>query len=147
MAYVDLNPVRAKLAVTPEKSEYASVRKRIHAALHGQIQPIELLPFVGDYRQDPPKGLAFSLGDYLELLDWTGRAIREDKAGHNDAALLPILQRLGLDGRAWRELRQSFEKLFHSLVGRPDRVEAVVAARSQHWVHAIGNCRRYFSPG
>ena len=128
-------------------SKYTSVHKRIHAALQEQTQPVELLPFVGDHRQDSPKGLAFSLGDYLELLDWTGRAIREDKAGHIDATQLPILQRLGLEGHAWQELSQSFENLFHSLVGQPDRVEALVEARSQRWVQGIGNCRRYFSPG
>jgi len=147
MAYVDLNPVRAKQTTAPENSEYTSVRKRIHAALHKQTQPIELLPFVGNHLADSPKGLAFSLEDYLELLDCTGRAIREDKAGHIDASHLPILQRLGLEGHAWQELSQSFEKLFHSLVGHPDRVETVVEARSQHWVQGIGNCRRYFSPG
>ena len=147
MAYVDLNPVRAKLAPTPEQSKYTSVRKRIHAALQEQAQPAELLPFVGDHRQDPPKGLAFFQGDYLELLDWTGRAIREDKAGHIDATQLPILQRLGLEGRAWLELSRAFENLFHSLAGRPYRVEAAVEAREQRWVQGIGNCRRYFSPG
>ena len=52
---------------------------------------------MGNHRQDSPKGLAFSLEDYLELMDWTGRAIREDKAGHIDATYLPILQRLGLE--------------------------------------------------
>ena len=147
MAYVDLNPVRAKLAETPEKSKYTSVRKRIRIALKEQTQPVELLPFVGNHRQDSPKGIPFAFSDYLALLDWTGRAIREDKAGHIDAAQLPILQRLGLDGRAWQDLSQSFESLFHSLVGRPDKVEAVVEARAQHWAKGIGNCRRYFSPG
>ncbi|WP_456446865.1 transposase [Thiolapillus sp.] len=147
MAYVDLNPVRAKLATTPESSKYTSVRKRVLAALHKQTQPVELLPFVGNHRQDSPKGLSFSLEDYLELMDWTGRAIREDKAGYIDAAQLPILQRLGLEGRSWQELTRSFERLFHSLVGRPDRMEVVVETRAQRWVQGIGNCRRYFSPG
>ncbi len=147
MAYVDLNPVRAKLAETPEKSKHTSVRKRIRTALQEKPQPVELLPFVGNHRKDSPKGIPFAFTDYLELLDWTGRAIREDKAGHIDAAQLPILQRLGLDGRAWQDLSQSFESLFHSLVGRPDKVEAVVEARAQHWAKGIGNCRRYFSPG
>ncbi len=54
---------------------------------------------------------------------------------------------MSLDGRAWQKLSQSFERLFHSLVGRPEKVEAVVEAREQHWVQGIGNCRRYFSPG
>ena len=147
MAYVDLNPVRAKLATSPEKSKYTSVRKRVRTALKEQTQPVELLPFVGSQQQDSSKGIPFAFADYLELLDWTGRAIRDDKAGYMDAAQLPILQRLGLEARSWQELSQSFESLFHSLVGRPEKVEVVVEARAQHWAQGIGNCRRYFSPG
>jgi len=28
-----------------------------------------------------PEGLPFHLADYLELVNWTGRAVREDKRG------------------------------------------------------------------
>ena len=147
MTYVDLNPVRAKQATTPENSEYTSIRKRIHDFIQKQDQPAKLMPFVGNQRQDSPKGIAFALEDYLELADWTGRAIREDKAGHIEAAHAPILQRLGMETQAWLTLTQSFEKLFHSLVGHPERLETIVAARSQRWVQGIAHCRQYFSPG
>ncbi len=33
MAYVDLNPVRAKMTKTPEQSDYTSVRERIRQQL------------------------------------------------------------------------------------------------------------------
>jgi hypothetical protein len=42
-----------------------------------------LLPLVGNPRQDMPKGIAFSLKDYCELVDITGMIIRQVKAGHN----------------------------------------------------------------
>jgi hypothetical protein len=79
MAYVDLNPIRAKTDTTPETSKHTSIKQRIHSLIKGE-QPKNLMRFVGNPRQDIPKGMAYSLIDYRELVDCTGRCIREDKA-------------------------------------------------------------------
>jgi hypothetical protein len=68
MAYVDLNPIRARIAKTPEQSEHTSIKRRIEQALKTQ-QPKTLLAFAGNPRKDMPKGLPFQLTDYLELVD------------------------------------------------------------------------------
>ena len=81
MAYVDLNPIRAKMATTPETSKHTSIQNRIQALIKGE-QPKNLMHFVGNHRQNMPKGIAYSLIDYCELVDCTGRCIREDKAGY-----------------------------------------------------------------
>ncbi|MFT7431632.1 MAG: hypothetical protein ACI971_002098 [Colwellia sp.] len=75
MAYVDLNPIRANIAPTPEESNYTSIQQRISYAKTGE-QPKQLQPFVGNPRLDMPKGLPFELLDYLALVDITGRCIR-----------------------------------------------------------------------
>jgi len=54
-----------------------------------------LFRLVGNERQDRPEGIAFAFQDYLELVGWTGRAIREDKRGHIPSHLAPIFERLG----------------------------------------------------
>ena len=96
MAYVDLNPIRAKMAQTPETSQYTSIQKRTEAIQQHKSQPHKLLPFVGNPRQDMPHGIAFSLQDYCELVDTTGRIIWAGKAGVIDSVQSPILSRLGL---------------------------------------------------
>ena len=108
MAYVDLNPIRAKIAVTPETSQHTSIQTRL-ASIKNNTAPA-LMPFVGNPREDMPKGLAFSLKDYCELVDTTGRIIRDDKAGRIDHQ--PILQRLGLSDEQWFTLTTEFEKHF-----------------------------------
>lgn len=96
MAYVDLNPVRAKLAETPEQSAHTSVRMRIQKLKQGKSTAKPLARFIGD--QKNTHQIPFRLLDYLELLDWIGRQFRNSKPGHIDESKPPILQRLSLAG-------------------------------------------------
>jgi REP element-mobilizing transposase RayT len=89
MAYVDLNPIRAAMANTPEQSDFTSVQQRIEQSGNPHLRP-----FSG--QSDDSGGIPYSLKDYLELVDWAGRAIRSDKNGYIPADTPPILSRLGL---------------------------------------------------
>ena len=88
MAYVDLNPIRAALAKTPDQSDYTSIQERV-------LNPEDcwLRPFAA---QDE-NGIAFALKDYLELVDWGGRAINPNKRGCIPTNTPPILTRLKMD--------------------------------------------------
>jgi hypothetical protein len=112
MAHVDLNPIRAKMETTPETSKHTSIKKRAQAVKIEKRQPTQLMPFVGNPRKNMPKGIAFSLKDYCELVDSTGRCICEDKAGYIDSKQSPILERLGLDSQQWLTLTTEFESIF-----------------------------------
>ena len=81
------------------------------------FQPDHLHPFVGNLRQDMPAGVIFNLVDYLELVDWTGRQIREDKVGAIPTEAKPILQRLSISPEHWVYLCTHFESRFKGLVG------------------------------
>ncbi|WHI45855.1 hypothetical protein ACJJIW_11215 [Microbulbifer sp. JMSA004] len=70
MAYVDLNPIRANMAKTPEAPDHTSVQQRIRTAISGR-QPKVLLPFIGSERLTGQKGCPSSW-HYLELVDWSG---------------------------------------------------------------------------
>ncbi|MCL1136950.1 transposase, partial [Shewanella hafniensis] len=116
MAYVDLNPIRAQLADTPEQSDHTSIQLRIRAALKGE-QPKNLLPFIGNERDNQPNGIAFLLSDYLELVDDTGRIIRSDKRGAISINSAKLLARLNIPHDNWLKLTTEFGKLFHGPVG------------------------------
>ncbi|MBJ7540000.1 transposase [Marinomonas transparens] len=117
MAYVDLNPLRAKMSKTPEDSDFTSLKKRVYFAQQ-EKQPKALFPFIGNPRLNMPEGLPFQLPDYLELVDMTGRIIREDKRGVIDASLLPILQRLNISSDNWLCIATQFGSRTGHLVGK-----------------------------
>ena len=123
MAYVDLNPIRAAMANTPEQSNHTSIKKRITKAKkayspnHPQQQVNALMPFAGNPRQNMPHGLPFKLTDYLELVDWTGRVLRDDKRGHIHHQTPPILERLNIENKHWHYMAKNFESQFKGLVG------------------------------
>ena len=118
MVYVDLNPIRAEMANTPEDSDYTSVQKRLTYAKDGK-QTKKLLRFAGMPRQIMPKGLPFELKSYLELVELTGRIMLQDKRGYIDNMNLPLLERLNISPENWLKLTTQFTRVFHGAVGRP----------------------------
>lgn len=129
MVYVDLNPVRAKMAKTPETSAYTSAHlraekaKQAHTPNHPQQQVSTLRLFAGNPRSNMADGIPFRLTDYLELLDWTGKIIRADKRGHIPVYLPPLLERLQIDPKHWLYCSTQFESRFKNLVGAKQRLK------------------------
>jgi REP element-mobilizing transposase RayT len=129
MAYVDLNPIRASIAPSPERSEHTSIKERItpslnladsiteivetHQLNHFNFPLKPLLPFEGNVMASEQHGLLISYHDYLTLVDVTGRIIRQDKRGAIALHLLPILQRLGIDPHTWLNNATGFEQIYH----------------------------------
>ena len=149
LAYVDLNPIRAGLAKTPETSAHTSIKERIAAATSSaqttSLQPSHLLSFVGNPREPMPKGLPFRLADYLELVDWTGRVLREDKKGAIPADLPPILERLQIDPRYWLYMTQNFESRFKGFVGAAYTLKSACAKLGYRRTPNLAACSELLS--
>lgn len=116
LVYVDLNPIRANLANTPETSDYTSIKRRINDAKRG-CQPGSLMPFVGDPQQNQPQGLTYNLIEYIQLVDISARVLVPNKLGSVDIEANPILSRLGLNEQQWLLLSQCFEVTFSVCAG------------------------------
>ncbi len=144
MAYVDLNPIRAGIASTPETSDFTSVKERIedrataaevstadaqdvrieHGEKAGWLAPIALDPPRKKVREKitsrraSNKGcLSMTLNQYLQLLDWTGRQIRRDKVGVIPKECAPILERLECSAETWVDFVRNFRKRFRNEAG------------------------------
>jgi len=141
MVYVDLNPVRSRMAETPEASDHTSVKKRIQHVLnieqsdYQKLQPEGLYPFVGNPRIDMPDGLPFELSEYIELVDLTGRQLREGGKGSIDVSELPILQRLGIENDNWKELTRTLLCSCNHDISASMRVHALLHPATAILVH------------
>jgi len=138
MAYVDLNPIRAQIAQTPEASDYTSIKFRLRGGTqtraitesisrmlrNGELnhfdRPIRpLLPFAddgtGDDDEDPSfVALPMRERDYFQLVDTTGRYVARGKRGRIDPALAPIVIRLGLSAEQWIEASTAFRMQYRN---------------------------------
>jgi REP element-mobilizing transposase RayT len=151
MSYVDLNPVRAGLADTPEDSDFTSVQQRIAAfAADGRTAEAtperpRLVP-LGRSGADPhPNSLEFTTEDYLELVDWAGRALRSDKRGAIPDRLPPILQRLQLDPAQYLEHVSRGGRHRHAAaLGHAERIREASQQLGRRFLKGLGQARRLY---
>ena len=125
------------MATAPETSDHTSIKLRIEywknkanrkSNNHNETyQPGTLLPFVGNLRQPMQNGLAFNLIEYIELVDWTGRVIRDDRRGAGTETTPPILQRINISVDHWIELSTRFESRFKGIAGSAQSIKALCA--------------------
>nr|WP_231619741.1 transposase [Pseudoalteromonas sp. NZS100] len=130
MAYVDLNPIRAKVSQSIQTSSFTSIKKRIEHAIAGN-QPKFLAKFVGKLSQKISKGLPFEFKNYLELVEQTGKCIRADKPGYINQSTTPILKTLNITEKNWLKLTTRFTKIFHGAVGKAENIE--IYCNNQHF--------------
>lgn len=174
MAYVDLNPVRAGIADTPESSDYTSIQERVDkvpAAGSEDLQehsvpdaisgaeaidgdPLQsevavkslpqapLMPFDATGRTS--WAIPFAFEDYLELVDWAGRAIRFDKRGHISEHQPKILKRLGVDGDPFINYADRLLRQFGSAVGAPEALVSQCARRQTKYLRGMRAARQVF---
>jgi REP element-mobilizing transposase RayT len=166
-AYIDLNPVAAGMAATPETSRHTSVRQRVqHAKELGQLESLKeaargsiagsraakkleeshwLCPLEDRSQKDSQReGMIpnFSLGSYLLLVDYTSRLCRAGKA-RVSAEVAGIFDRLGTSAEFWdQRLKKFFGKsrlMGNYLACQTERLKEIATRRGVHHVdNALG---------
>ena len=90
--------------------------------------------------------LPMSFAEYLQLLDWTVRQVREDKSGAIPGSLAPILERLNLSGESWLKLVHDFRRRFRRAAGTPESLMKEAQKRGCQKMHGIAHSRAIFDP-
>lgn len=161
MAYVDLNPIRAGIAQRPETSTYTSIYQRIQALAipprrsssrtnrknkHNKRRPqIPPLATFCVHNTAPANTIPFAFKDYLQLIEWTGRAVHEVKRGHIPANIPPILTRLNIDTQPWLTHMQSHGDRFSRVVGRAEAIKDYAERLGQRWLCGMRASQQLFS--
>ena len=159
--YIDLNPVAAGIAATPETSRHTSVRQRVrHAKAEGKLGAVKqaargsvagsraagkleqshwLCPLEDVRRKGLREGMLenFSLGSYLLLVDFTSRLCRTGKA-RVSGEVAGILERLGSSDEFWEaRMKKLFAKtrlLGSYFATRSEKLDEIAAHRGLHHV-------------
>jgi REP element-mobilizing transposase RayT len=164
MSYVDLNPVRAQLADTPEDSDFTSIQQRIHEAAERMIATddrpgaapevdgesaqagseatlprVPLMAFAGGAER--ADRLPYDrLSDYLELVEWTGKCVVPGKRGAFAEGMPSIIERLGFDEESWLAAISGFDRRFRDFVGGSDSLRRVREHSARRWIRGSRAC-------
>jgi REP element-mobilizing transposase RayT len=158
MAYVDLNPIRAGAAGTPEESEFTSIYARIRQhTSRASVRPNAPRDKKHRTRRDAPPlvlfrdevagqgpNLPMRLQDYLQLVDFTGRMARADKPGVIDAKLASILVRLRIDPEEWKTTMRIGGNRFGRALGRLEQMRAHARRLGQRWIRGLQVAQRLY---
>ena len=164
MAYVDLNPIRAGMAQTPEESDYTSIQQRVleqdskircreKSTLDQlpedlQVAIGKLMPFGDQAPEDPTSSIPYDLRDYLDLVDWSGRALIEGKRGSIPENLPPILERLKIDPENYiRFVTRAEQSRFGNFIGPIDAMRTLADRFGKSFLKGQTAAAQLFSPG
>ena len=144
MAYADLNPVRAGMALSLERSWHTGVARRL-AKLRGEAQVTVAAPSVEQSEQSPPTreprikpiagamsrfGPDVSENQYLELVAWSALRHCEGKASLSEPAA--TLKQLGCSEGEWQQQLDAV-KLRWRVIGGSEHVRKLGDRIGQQW--------------
>ncbi|MCE2596392.1 transposase [Motilimonas cestriensis] len=145
MTYVDLNPIRAKMCQRVKDQEFTSIYERVQqykAKQNDKTVKSELLPFERQFDTRQPHEIPFYFEEYLQLVDWTGRAIRDDKRGYIPANQPNLLHELGIEQDSWLQLVSHFSRSFGSAAGSWEHLTAHSRNAGHCWTRGQMACNR-----
>jgi putative transposase len=144
MAYVDLNPIRAGMAADLAGSHKTSGQQRLSAITGRTVEPqIPLQDFSGVETQ-ASHGLPFNLQDYLDLVDWTGRCIRDEKRGAIDLESPRLLSALGIAEGEWLPNVTTMQARYELVMGAPEKMKAHAQARGGQFYRGYRHALRLY---
>jgi REP element-mobilizing transposase RayT len=173
MVYVDLNPIRAQMANTPEDSDFTSVAERLTDAqpapptrveptrqpepspapatpllalkCEAHLSELPLQPLMPfDATARLKAAIPFAFDDYLDLVETTGRNVRKDKRGAMATHTPRLLERLNIEPERFIDCATQLMRRFGSAVGAPAHLTELCAARQVKYLRGMAAAKGAF---
>ena len=104
-----------------------------------------LLEFGGNGAKDRLETtIPFLLDDYIALVNWTGRAFRNDKRGFIPNKLPPAFERLGMDADDWLEAVKRASYRYGLAKGPTARRKHYAECHGKKWVRGQSYYRVFY---
>jgi hypothetical protein len=81
----------------------------------------------------------------FDLVDQSGRILRQDKRGSIPADLAPILSRIGVNPEAWIDTISCLGSKFHVAAGRHSSLKSFAKKIGVHWNSGLSAAKASFS--
>ncbi|KZN61867.1 hypothetical protein N473_20205, partial [Pseudoalteromonas luteoviolacea CPMOR-1] len=104
-------------------------------AVHQAQQPKSLKPFG---KREYEHTLPFSLLDYLELVEWTGRHVHSKKKAHILKRMPDILASLRIEESDWLDRVKNYSNHYGNFVGSQTVLRAHAAKNDMNWYKGVG---------
>ena len=116
---------------------------------HGRIDLVsQIVPVQWFRSKDSAENtIPYSTTDYLELVDWSGRAIVEGKKGFIPEQLPPILQRLNMRQEQYLAYVRKPKYGFANALGALDKLKACAGHFEKAFLKGQTAAAALFSPG
>ena len=98
--------------------------------------------------QNHERWIPYEIQDYLELVDWSGRAIIQGKRGSIPNDLPPILDRLKIDPENYvRFISRTQKSRFHGFIGTVKSMRSLAQDFGRSFLKGQAAAAALFSPG
>ena len=140
-------PVSSERGVveTVGSSSPSSLEPLLAQPLESQLSALPrapLMPFDATGRM--AAAIPFAFEDYLELVDATGRVIREDKKGYIPGETPQILERLNIDPEPFIATTARMLQQFSTAIGTPEHLTAHCVTRNIAFLRGMSAARALF---
>jgi REP element-mobilizing transposase RayT len=144
MAYVDLNPIRAKIAKSLESSKYTSIQYRLNARRVNKT-PKFLMPFKSQVNSKTKNVIPFEFEDYITLLRNTLQTNKERSLTTLPRLPSLVFERFGITRQNWQMVTSNFESLFTGPVGCPNAMTNFAKSCGRNCRPNVNNAIKYLS--